>query len=290
MSGRKSTQPKLTESSQLDLLASVQSAKAQFEAERRSSKSKAFNRIDKQALAKSKTTWHRSNRGVLARAQKDAALRLSADEFQASKLALEKKAKRYERMRKFGEDMTLEGEAADNLMVDFDRKWAEADSDEEFVESDHGLGPEDQDGSDPFVEIVDDFGRTRQVRQSQAPVVFRAEAVAPRNIIYGPNYMPTFNPDEEKAAEILHQSEVVEQHYDATSEIRQRGTAYMNLGTGEERIRNLDELGEARIQTQTAREGESASEKRKRVLAERNEMIREKRRLKEGEAFLDSLS
>jgi hypothetical protein len=81
---------------------------------------------------------------------------VTTNELATSRRALERKAVEYERLKRgWAKDLT--DEQRENILVDFDAKYAEMSSDED---SDEG---EDE----PMVETVDEFGRTRMVRQTR---------------------------------------------------------------------------------------------------------------------------
>lgn len=172
---------------------------------------------------------------------------LSDYDLQRSKKALEAKAREYKRMFNKGTDMGLTGEAADNLMVDFDRKWAEGHRQEEDSDQE-GLVNEDE---DPLIEIEDEFGRTRQIRKSDAlrherPVI---ENERPQNLIHGP-HLQAFKPDASKKDAIwAEENASKEVHYDPNFELRQRGTGYINLGRGDDRKDRMTNLKRSRENT-----------------------------------------
>lgn len=215
---------------------------------------KGTKRVRAGGIEKKDSKWL-SNRGKDSRSQKDneAGTGLSDYDLERSRNALEIKAREYKRMFNKGTDMVLTGDAADNLMVDFDRKWAEGhrqdDSDErEDVDEEE----------DPMIEIQDEFGRARQIRKSDAlrherPVV---ENERPKNLIYG-RHLQGFKPDASKKDAIWAEEKAGrEVHYDPNFELRQRGTGYIDLGRGDDRKARMINLKRSREDTLHTR-GES---------------------------------
>lgn len=200
-----------------------------------------------------------TNRGAKNRALKDIPSTSGLSEFdlERSRKALERKEREYKRMYSKGTDMALTGDAADNLLVNFDRKWAEG----------HRQGSSDEDEpndeEDPFIEIQDEFGRTRQVRKSEAlrherPVI---ENERPATLIHGP-HLQRFNPDAAKKDAIWAEEKAGQEvHYDPTFDLRQRGTGYINLGRGDERTERLNNLEGSRRETLKNRREDVAAER-----------------------------
>ena len=83
---------------------------------------------------------------------------VTTNELATSRRALERKAREYERLKRgWAKDLT--DEQRENILVDFDAKYAEM-----------PLSEESSDGEDePMIESVDEFGRTRMVRQTRLP-------------------------------------------------------------------------------------------------------------------------
>ena len=110
----------------------------------------------------------------------------------------------YERLKR-GWSKDLTDEQRDEILVDFDSKYLDGEmEDEDFSEGEL---------DEPLIEVKDEFGRTRMVRQSRLPGPFAPEnKLKPYepsltgtnesvNVIYG-DYMPTFTPDADKVWEI----------------------------------------------------------------------------------------
>jgi hypothetical protein len=81
---------------------------------------------------------------------------VTTGEFATSKRALERKAVEYEKLRR-GWNKDLTEEQRENILVDFDTKYAEVDDDDD----------EEDEFEEPLVEVVDEFGRTRMVKQTR---------------------------------------------------------------------------------------------------------------------------
>jgi hypothetical protein len=124
---------------------------------------------------------------------------VTSDDLAKSRKALERKTVEYERLRR-GWSKDLTDAQREEIMVDFDAKYAEFDSDEE-----DGAFEEFE------VQVTDEFGRTRTIKEKRmrrppTPEIERPYSdVAPTynsvNVIYG-DYMPTFTPDPDKVWEI----------------------------------------------------------------------------------------
>ncbi|CCG84093.1 protein of unknown function [Taphrina deformans PYCC 5710] len=278
-------------------------------------------KVDK--TTKGQPKWM-TNKGAKERAKTDGKktdFDLSDYDLARSRKALERKQREYRRMFNKGTDMALTGDAADNLLIDFDRKWAEGHRQEASSDDDRQLLSDDEE--DPMMEIQDEFGRARRIRKSEVlihekPVVQNAK---PQGLIYGP-HLQRFNPDAQKKDAIWEEEKASrEVHYDPAFEVRQRGAGYINLGRGEERRERMEDLESTRDATVKTREGHGLVEpeaplpmiipekrlqeaegsdyvhpSRKHQLPTpdwndvvQSEVDRNAKRTKVGEAFLDSL-
>jgi hypothetical protein len=82
---------------------------------------------------------------------------VTTNELAQSKRALERKAIEYERLKRgWAKDLT--DEQREEILVDFDSKYLDEVADEDF-----SGGELDE----PLVEVTDEFGRTRMVKQSR---------------------------------------------------------------------------------------------------------------------------
>jgi hypothetical protein len=227
-----------------------------------------------------------NNRGAVLRAKRDGGRPesgLSDYDLERSRKAMERKEKEYKKMYNRGTDMALTGDAAENLLIDFDRKWAEGHRQEESDE-------EEEDPDDPLIEVEDEFGRTRQIRESEALRHEKPEVINPRpaNLIYG-RHLQTFNVDAQRKDEIWAEEEAGrEVHYDPNFEIRQRGAGYINLGRGKDRSVRMDNLDQARSETVSTRldrgmDGAKVAVKESQVDADDPEFLHPSRRMTEGD-------
>ena len=82
---------------------------------------------------------------------------VTTDDLAKSRRALERKALEYERLRR-GWSKDLTDAQKEEIMVDFDAKFADLDSDEETYNG--GL-------EEIEVEITDEFGRTRKIKETR---------------------------------------------------------------------------------------------------------------------------
>lgn len=200
-------------------------------------------------------TWL-SNPGAKDRAKADtvSSSGLSDYDLERSRKALEKKQRKYNEMFNKGTDMALTGQAADDMLVDFDRKWAEGHRREGDIEQDF-LPNDEEDDDNSMIEIQDEFGRARYIRKCDALVHERpiVENQQPEGLIRGP-HLQHFNPDVAKKDAIwLEENESKEVHYNPDFEVRQRGTGYINLGRGTARKERMSSLNDLRQKTEATR-------------------------------------
>ena len=231
---------------------------------------------------------------------------------------MEEKARLYNQMKR-GEYIGRDDH--DRGLVDFDRKWFEkeengAKSDNEGGSSDDGSESED---NDEAVEWLDEFGRRRKGSKKEKDHFERQQRIqksamtaaqedtarpqAPSSIIYGDAVQTeAFNPDRDivhKMADIAAKRDKSatpppEVHYQASAEIRNRGTGfYAFSGDAEMRKEEMESLERERVETERARnEREGAKEKRKKEIEERRKAIEAKRKQrveKDADEFLESL-
>lgn len=217
---------------------------------------------------------------------------------------MEEKARLYAAMKR-GDYVPAAGENAP--LVDFDRKWAE--SQREGKDDDASTSGSDNDsddaGPEEMVEYEDEYGRMRTAPKSAYLVHQRrlarglaasaelqemaARPKAPENIIYGEAIQAeafvVSDPDrmEELARKRDRSATPPEaRHYDATEEIRNRGTGFYAFSKDEERRKEeMEGLSKEREETERVRrEREEAREKRRREVEERRRAVQEKRREK----------
>lgn len=219
---------------------------------------------------------------------------------------LKRKAEIYDKLQR-GKTGGLSSAQLDNLLVDFDSKDDEKSSSEESAsDDDTNAGPDD-----PLVEIMDEFGRTRQVRRSEVPREYQSkpeqssETEGDHTVLRGRhiNHFPVYEPSAERVAKIMEQAkdDPLDKHYDATNENRAKGAAFYQFSGDEEtRRQQMSDLLDMREETSQARERHGAEEKaqeepeneekilnkatakRKRELEERRAQLEAKRRKKDS--------
>ncbi|KAL0934228.1 uncharacterized protein CTRU02_211027 [Colletotrichum truncatum] len=233
---------------------------------------------------------------------------------------MEEKARLYAAMKR-GDYVPQENEASP--LVDFDRKWAEA----EGRGTMHGDGEVSSSGSDneeedekniksqEIVEYEDEFGRQRRVTKADMERLERqrrrgllgaeelermsARPAAPAKLLYGDGIQTmAFNPeDPEKMEELARKRDRSAtppemKHYDADSEIRTKGTGFYKFSKDEEaRSKEFKSLEEQRQRTEAARrEREDTKEARRKDLEQRRKNVEERRAAKLASSFLDGLA
>ncbi|WBW73237.1 telomerase regulatory factor Ctr1 [Schizosaccharomyces osmophilus] len=146
------------------------------------------------------------------------------EDLRRSKLGLEHKAQKYNQLLQDNSQIT-EGE---ETLVDFTKKWAEESRENEFIE------------------VTDEFGRTRQVSIYEAgqTLLPSKEDYKPENVIRG-EYMPEYEVDEQRIEDLHRQDEQQAVHYDASKEIRTKGIGFFQFSLDEkERKQQFESLGE----------------------------------------------
>ena len=228
---------------------------------------------------------------------------ISERDLQRSRKSMLAKAKRYRQLRRGGKG----GDA----LVDFDRKWGEEGSGSEEEEEEDG----DDGGGGEVVEYEDEFGRTRTGTRGEAEREKRRREVAgkvgesvgegvrplpPQGIIYGNTiqthafHTPMFNavPTSEEllaARAEKEKEDVLETHYDASTEVRTKGVGFFQFSKDVEARRGeMEELEAERRRTEMERQEKEGRRKRKREeLEKRREEIKAKRRVKVGGSWLE---
>ncbi|OIW25297.1 hypothetical protein CONLIGDRAFT_87983 [Coniochaeta ligniaria NRRL 30616] len=198
----------------------------------------------------------------------------------AARRKMEEKARLYAAMKRGDYVPGREGEAAP--LVDFDRKWAEAQgSSAPSSEDDHDSASSDDDEKRPeeMVEYEDEFGRLRTATRSQYETyqrrlarglhasaeleIMSARPAAPSNIIYGPTVQAEafVAEDEVRMEELARKRDrsatpPEARHYDAQAEIRNRGTGFYAFSKDEERRKEeMEGLKAERERTERIRFG-----------------------------------
>ena len=235
-----------------------------------------------------------------------------------SKRKLEEKARIYASMKR-GEYVPSTNSARaekrdSNLLVDFDRKWAE--DIEAGRTSDTSESENEDEADNEMVTYEDEFGRERHGTRAEANrelrrrnaqkyaaeelASFSARPVAPSRIIYGDIVQSAaFNPDA-KVSELMENiakkrdrsmTPPEEVHYDASKEVRSKGVGFYSFSKDAEgRKREMNELKKEREETEREKkEREEREKKREEEL--QNEMRAEAERKGQllAEKFLDEL-
>ncbi|KAF6225865.1 hypothetical protein HO133_009867 [Letharia lupina] len=224
-----------------------------------------------------------------------------------SKRKMEDKARLYASMKRGDYVPPADGgtNKEENALVDFDRKWAEADEAGEAgryeTESDDGGDSVDDGGEgEERVEYEDEFGRlrhgtrasaSRELRRRDAAAHaeeelgrMRARPARPEGLIVGDTIQAAaFNPAAAGMEALARKRDrsltpPEEVHYDAGSE------------DGEGRRREMDALGREREETERGRrEGVERRERRRGEVEERKRVIAKKRGERLAERFLNGL-
>ena len=192
-------------------------------------------------------------------------------------------------------------------LVDFDRKWGDAERMDE--------NPDDNDDDNDNASIIsyeDELGRTRHGTRAEAAQASRARAeesasagperwrpARPDNLIYGPAIQShAFNPSSATASQMEYLASrrdrsltPEETHYDADQEVRTRGTGFYAFSKDEDmRRQQMEELMHVRQETQREREARlERRAHRERVKNERRKKIEELRTKRRADTFLAGL-
>lgn len=239
-----------------------------------------------------------------------------------SKRKMEEKARLYASMKRGDYVPPSNGgtNKEENALVDFDRKWAEAEEgggERKYeTESDDGGESEEEEGGEEMVEYEDEFGRlrrgtkteaARELRRKNAQVYaseelgrMKARPDRPEKLIVGDTIqVSAFNPDATHAEQMeslarkrdRSMTPPEEVHYDASKEVRSKGVGFYSFSQDSEgRRREMEALRKEREETERGkREREERKERRKREVEERRRVIAEKRGERLAERFLDGL-
>jgi hypothetical protein len=237
-----------------------------------------------------------------------------------SKRKMEEKTRLYNAMKRGdyvppNEDSRGGLDERERGLIDFDRKWAE-NKDAGHVESSSDEDLEEDHYASAEVEYVDEFGRTRVGTRAAAaraeralrarddiaaePDRYSARPVEPGQLIYGDTIQTeAFNPDRQtsEAMKMLATrrdrslTPPEEEHYDATKEIRTRGTGFYAFSK-DASLRKLEMEALERERQETEKKQQEAAEKRKKreqEIEERRRKIAEIRGRKKAADFLDGL-
>ena len=238
---------------------------------------------------------------------------------------MEEKARLYNAMKR-GDVEDVE----ERFGVDFDRKWALSHQDE-LSEQDDSTDDNGDDGDDDggvegeeeeeeeeeeegLVEYTDEFGRTRtgtrleaaratrtqQARADLASDRFTARPTAPSTVIRGdtiqtaafqPDSDITFQMEELAAKRDKSLTPPPDTHFDASAEVRRKGTGFFQFSADkEERREQMAGLEEERMETEKRRrEREGRVEERKKVVEARRKEVEARRGKRKAEVFLEGL-
>ncbi|KAF0427071.1 hypothetical protein F8M41_006119 [Gigaspora margarita] len=261
----------ISSASVIDLKAELFKQKEEFQKQKASANNQPVSAALRR-VAKKSGLWERQNKGVSERSQKDELEIIEAPTLEASRIAMERKAKLYDQLKKTGIN---DEKLAEEILVDFDRKALEHLSDDELDEDKTNVD------NDPWVEYTDEFGRTRMARKSQVP---KEESSSQSTLLPGEGEGDDISAMEqerrqweEAALEELKNGGPI--HYDETKEIRTKGVGFYRFSKDElEREEQMRALKEMRLETEAKRTNyQSIKEKRKAQLDARMAMIRAKR-------------
>lgn len=227
---------------------------------------------------------------------------LTSVELRKSKQRMEEKVRLYNAMKR-GE-YVQRGDGFDNRgLVDFDRKWAEQDQDSESDASSN-------ESDDIEIEYLDDLGRLRkgskkeadrETRKARIQAVaekeaqdFAARPQMPTNVIYGDAIQhEAFNPDRDIAQQMADLARKRDKsatpppatHFDATAEVRTKGTGFYAFShDAEGRQKEMEELERTRKETERIR-----AETAKRPERHDDSTVVSRSMKSEADLFLDSL-
>jgi Domain of unknown function (DUF4078) len=234
---------------------------------------------------------------------------------QRSKRRMEEKAQIYAAMKR-GDYIRPENVHDERNLVDFDRKWAEQEANGRNDDDDDGASSSvsnNSDSDDELVDYEDEFGRQRrgtkaevareerrrriQENASKEAEDFSARPKMPSNVIFGDTVQyNAFNPDDEtteKMADLAQKRDrsatpPEEKHYDATAEVRTKGTGFYTFSKdAEERKKEMESLEKERLRTEKERtEREARKEKKRQEIEDRRKKIAEQRSKVQADRFL----
>lgn len=232
---------------------------------------------------------------------------------QRSKRRMEEKARIYAAMKR-GDYIRPEDGRDDRTLVDFDRKWAEQETNGRDEEDDAtSSGTNNSDSDEELVDYQDEFGRQRkgtkaevareerrrriQANAAEEAERFSARPKMPSNVIRGDTVQyNAFNPDDvttEKMEDLAKKRDrsatpPEEKHYDANAEVRTKGTGFYTFSKdAESRKREMEALEKERLRTEKERkEREARKEKKRQEIEERRKKIAEQRSKVQADRFL----
>lgn len=254
----------------------------------------------------------KSDRGL--RLKEGKATQEELAELERSRVRMEEKARIYSALKR-GDYVPKDDEPAS--LVDFDRKWAEAnDGDVIYDETSESDGDDDDDDDDEeVIEFEDEYGRTRQGTRADKEKIERrrkrgllgaeelerisARPAAPQGLIYGDTIQSmAFNPgDPDKMEELARKRDRSQtppemKRYDADAEIRDKGVGFYKFSKDEEtRQKEMESLGEERRATEARhKQRDEKKTARQKEIEERRKAIEARRAKKMADSFLDVLA
>ena len=231
------------------------------------------------------------------------------EELSRARRKMEDKARLYAAMKR-GDYVAKDNEA--EPLIDFDKKWAENADEKDGHET--SSDEADEGVNDEIIEYEDEFGRMRRGTRSEKERIERrarrgllgaeelermsARPSAPSNLIYGDAVQAmAFNPeDADKMEELARKRDRSatppdQKHYDADSEIRNKGTGFFKFSQDEEtRTKEMKELEEERQRTEQQRQArEDQKAARRRDIEERRRGMAARKAQRQADSFLDDM-
>jgi hypothetical protein len=241
------------------------------------------------------------------------------DTLHRSKRKMEEKSRLYAAMKR-GDYVPPKKNGINDVeagpLVDFDRKWAEAEADGKTREYDTTSDDGGDSEEEELIEYTDEFGRTRKGTRAEVAREQRRNRIAtsatqeladmsgrpdmPQGVIFGDTIQASaFNPDaaitaamEELATKRDRSATPPEEtHYDATKEVRSKGVGFYQFSRDNDtREKEMQNLAREREETERQeKEREERKEKKRKEIEERKQKIKKKRGEKQVDGFLRSL-
>ncbi|KXN74634.1 hypothetical protein CONCODRAFT_14605 [Conidiobolus coronatus NRRL 28638] len=296
---------------EFDLLTELKLTKEKFD----KNKTNKFTLGKDKQVKKKVSLFDKKNKGVENRQQmdqfnKDPATLKDREKLELSKKCLEKKAKIYNLLKKKGRELySGEGEVEDlvdkngenilreKFLINFEAKGYNTDSDNDDEEDENNSNK----GDEEYMEIEDEFGRTRKILKkefsSYEDMYFLNENNEPQLM------SEDMRRERERLRwekETLREIQMGPEHYNQSGENRQLGVGFYKFSADqEERARQMEELNKLRKETERIRAENGLDENSKKERGDDPEiklkLMKEKLMEKnsteaeEVSAFLDSL-
>ncbi|KAI9102591.1 hypothetical protein DFS34DRAFT_609749 [Phlyctochytrium arcticum] len=225
------------------------------------------------------------NIGVEHRAKKDEQELAALDpSIESNWIALQRKAKLYDQLRKES-DLGKDREDPDSL-VDFLQKSLEDKEKGNTTPEVRDVLGDDEDNDDPWMEAIDEFGRTRIIRKSQASELGLKFTKAGGGSVSedtsdGPSLLSDdmrMEMEREEWERRMREEESKGTHFNSRSEIRTMGVGFYQFSQDEQqRKRQMDELKNIRDETLEKQIRTSKTkDARKEMLEDRKRLLKEK--------------